>query len=121
MKIIQLLTPMTRVHCLVVTDTVRDAFDHMETYGVSATPIVDWAGRYTGTVTEADLRRTPDRTTALADVRKGSHVSPVTVDADAAILAGIAAPFVPVVDDAGRLIGIVERRHLPDSRLPQAA
>src|SRR5215510_1069413 len=36
MTILQLLTPMADVSWLSATDTVRDAFDHLETYELSA-------------------------------------------------------------------------------------
>jgi CBS domain-containing protein len=115
MKITQLLTPMTEVHWLAVTDTVRDAFDHLETYGVTAAPLVDQAGRYVGTVTEADLRRAADRSMALAAVPRRSHVEAVGPDADVEGL-DAAHLFVPVVDGSGRLVGIVERRRRSNTR-----
>ncbi len=130
MKITQLLTPITDVQWLSVTDTVSDAFDHMETYGLTAAPLLDWDGRYVGTVTEADLRRhvanVRDRAaalaTALADVaRKSSNVA-VAIDSEVDSIVDHASThrFVPVVDGVGKLVGIVDRRRGIDT-LPHAA
>src|SRR6185295_219730 len=70
MTILQLLTPIADASWLSATDTVRDALDHLETYELSAAPLVDRTGRYAGTVTQADLRRhvagAADRAAALA-------------------------------------------------------
>jgi CBS-domain-containing membrane protein len=131
MKITQLLTPKTAVQWLSVADTVRDAFDHFETYELGAAPILDWSGRYVGTVTEADLRRhmsnATDRVVAaatpLARVERRSHNPAVTIDTNMDVLVAQATmhPFVPVVDDAGRFLGSIDRRRVLDTRLPSAA
>jgi CBS domain-containing protein len=141
MKITQLLSPMTNVSWISVTDTVRDAFDHLETYDVSAAPVLDWSGRYLGTVTEADLRRhvaSNEKTAALATplsaVERRSRNVAVTVDREVESLVeqALGHRFIPVVDDCGRLLGIVDRRRIlgvvgvvgpdgPVKRLPSAA
>jgi CBS-domain-containing membrane protein len=131
MTILQLLTPIADVAWLSVTDTVRDAFDHLETYELSAAPLVDWGGRYAGTVTQADLRRhvagAADRAAALATplsaIERRARNLAVSVDRDPASLADAAAAhgFVPVADATGRLIGIIDRRRLLDLHLPSAA
>ncbi len=109
---IKQLTPITDVQWLSVTDTVRDALDHMETYEVSAVPLLDWAGRYVGTVTRADLRRhlanTRDERTPLGDIERRVSNAPVRLGEEE-VTQGEHA-FVPVVDDAGKLLGIVDRR-----------
>jgi CBS domain-containing protein len=130
MTILQLLTPISEVSWLSVTDTVRDAFDHLETYELSAAPLVDWNGRYVGTITEADLRRhvasMPDRSAALATplsaIQRRARNPAVTADRGLEAITDQAAAhgFVPVVDGTERLIGIIERRRLFD-RLPSAA
>ena len=130
MKITQLLTPMTDVHWISVTDTVRDAFVHMETYDLTAAPILDRNGCYLGTVTEADLRRHVARidkaaafATPLSAVERRSHNLAVTIDRDVESLVeqAIGHRFIPVVDDGGHLLGIVDRRRILDARLPSAA
>jgi CBS domain-containing protein len=131
MTILQLLTPIADVSWLSATDTVRDAFDHIETYELSAAPVVDRTGHYAGTVTQADLRRhvagAADRAAALATplsaIERRARNPAVTIDRDPAALADEAAGhgFVPVVDATGRLVGIIERRRLLDLRVPSAA
>jgi CBS-domain-containing membrane protein len=129
LKIIKLLTPKTAVPWLSVADTVRDAFDHLETYELGASPMLDRKGRYVGTVTEADLRRhvanTIDRDSALAtplaQIERRSSNAAVTVDrdVDSVIEQASLHPFVPVVDRAGRFLGIVDRKRV--THLPSAA
>lgn len=131
MTILQLLTPIADVAWLSAADTVRDAFDHLETYELSAAPLVDRTGRYAGTVTQADLRRhvagAADRVAALATplsaIERRARNPAVPVDRDPASLTDEAAAhgFVPVVDAAGRLVGIIDRRRLLDLHLPSAA
>jgi CBS domain-containing protein len=130
MKIAQLLTPMSDVQWLSVTDTVQDAFDHMETYEVTAAPLLDWDGRYVGTVTEADLRRhvavavgRAAFATPLVEVERRSHNTAVAIDRDVRSVVDHALMhrFVPVVDGCGKLVGIVDRRRILDAPLPRAA
>lgn len=131
MTLLQLLTPMTDVPWLSAADSVRDAFDQLETYELSAAPLVDRAGCYAGTVTQADLRRhvagATDRAAALAmplsEIERRARNPAVPLDRDPASLADEAAAhgFVPVVDAAGRLAGVIDRRRLFDLRVPSAA
>jgi CBS-domain-containing membrane protein len=119
MTIMQLLIPISEVHWLSASDTVRDAFDHMETHDLRAAPMLDEDGRYLGTVTEADLRRSiskaRDRSAAyqtpLAELELRSHNSPVTPESNVDSIAQQAAahPFVPVVDKRGHLLGVIDR------------
>jgi CBS domain-containing protein len=131
MTLLQLLTPIADVPWLSATDTVRDARDHLETYELSAAPLVDWSGRYAGTVTQADLRRhvagVADRAAALATplsaIERRARNPAVAIDRDPGSLTDEAAGhgFVPVVDATGRLVGIIERRRLLDLQLTSAA
>jgi len=131
MMMLQLLTPITDVPWLSAADTVRDALDHLETYELSAAPLLDHAGRYAGTVTQADLRRhvagAADRTAALATplsaIERRARNPAIPIDRDPASLADEAAAhgFVPVVDASGRLAGVIDRRRLLDLHLPSAA
>ncbi len=131
MTILQLLTPVARVASLSSTDTVRDAFDHLESHDLNAAPIVDWNGRYIGTVTEADLRRhvanSRNRISAFADhvsaIERRARNQPVRVEQPLAAIAADATvhSFVPVVDAGGKLVGIIERRTLLERPLPTAA
>ncbi|MBX3155860.1 MAG: CBS domain-containing protein [Deltaproteobacteria bacterium] len=119
MTIMKLLTPISEVHWLSATDTVRDAFDHMETHDLRAAPMLAPDGRYLGTVTQADLRRSLSKArdrgaaldTPLGELELRSHNEPVTPERDvAAVAAQVAAhPFVPVVDQRGVLLGVIDR------------
>jgi CBS domain-containing protein len=106
------LTPIRDVQWLSVTDTVQDAFDHMETFEVTAVPLLDWAGRYVGALTFADLRRYVDTvggrglTAQLGEVPRRAHYPAVSIDDDVER----AERFVPVIDDTGKLVGIVPPR-----------
>jgi CBS-domain-containing membrane protein len=117
MTIMKLLTPISEVHWLATTDTVRDAFDHLETHDLRAAPMLDAEHRYRGTVTQSDLRRLVSKArdreaaldTPLAALELRSHNEAVTPERDAAAISAQAAahPFVPVVDRRGVLLGIV--------------
>jgi CBS-domain-containing membrane protein len=119
MTIMQLLIPTSEVHWLSTTDTVRDAFDHLETHDLRAAPMLDADGRYLGTVTEADLRRRVSKArdrhaayeTPLSELELRSHNAAVTPEHKVAAIAEKAAahPFVPVVDKSGRLLGVIDR------------
>ena len=131
MKITQLLTPIAQVPWIAVSDTVRDAFDHMESYDLGAAAVLAPNGHYVGTLTVADLRRhvdgAIDRTAAfatpLSEVERRSSNVAVAVDCevDSVIDQAATHPFIPVVDGAGRLVGIVDRRRILATRLPSAA
>lgn len=131
MMMMQLLTPIAQVPWLSAADTVRDALDQLETYELSAAPLVDRTGRYAGTVTQADLRRhvagaadhVAALSTPLASIERRARNPAIALDRDPASLADEAAAhgFVPVVDAAGRLAGVIDRRRLLDLHLPSAA
>jgi CBS domain-containing protein len=122
-----MLTPVAGVTCVSVGDTVRDAYDRLESHDVTAAPLLDAQGHYVGTITEADLRRhlagRRDRSMAceerLACVERHGHNPAVTTDYTLGALSMRAAGhgFVPVVDDAGKLVGVIDRRKLAHLRL----
>jgi CBS domain-containing protein len=102
-----------------VVDTLVDA-------KVSGAPVVDGAGRVVGVITEADLLRREARASVAADlmtapaVMVGPQVSAATA---IGILAQKRIKRLPVVDENGRLMGVVSRRDLlrrrrrPDSAI----
>lgn len=131
MTLIKMLTPLANVAWLPISDTVRDAYDHLESHDLLAAPLLDWAGRYVGTVTEADLRRhvtgKSDRAlafaTPLGQLERRAHNPAVTLDHGLGTLAmrACGCGFVPIVDRTNKLIGIIDRRKLTDLRFPTAA
>jgi CBS domain-containing protein len=131
MTLMTLLTPLANVAWMSISDTVRDAYDHLESHDLTAAPLLDWSGRYVGTVTEADLRRhvagKSDRAlafaTPLGQLERRAHNPAVVFDQGLGTLAmrACSCGFVPVVDRTNKLIGIIDRRRLTDLRFPTAA
>jgi CBS-domain-containing membrane protein len=120
MNMKSMLTPIGGVTYLRATDTVRDAYDRLESHDLPAAPLVDANGTYLGTVTEADLRHhlagRRDRAmafeTPLSQLERHAKNPPVTPDQSLGTLAMRACSqgFVPVVDGAGKLLGVIDRR-----------
>ncbi|WP_218782133.1 HPP family protein [Streptomyces sp. BR123] len=118
-------------HAVVSVDreaTVHDIVGTMRRWGFSALPVLSAEGRVVGVVSEADLlAKAATDLLSKAEGADESHtvtagqlmtVPPVTVPGDATI-AGAArlmarGPFkrLPVVDDDGRLVGVVSRGDL---------
>jgi CBS domain-containing protein len=115
----------------------HEVADLLVTHGVSAVPVVDGGGVVVGVVSEADLLgkleyadRVPHHALALRRMRSRRAAAPgdtaaqlmsspaVTIHPDASV--SVAARLIdaarvkrlPVLDDAGRLVGIVSRRDL---------
>ncbi len=97
-------------------ETVWEAVVKMDTLGVGALPVVDDEGRVIGIFTERDLlrkvvaRKLDPAKTLIRDVMTRN---PVTVKPDDTIetakklMAKIRARHLPVVDDSGKIVGIV--------------
>ncbi|MFI1165474.1 CBS domain-containing protein [Streptomyces sp. NPDC020801] len=115
----------------------KDIAQHLTEHGISAVPVVDGQGRPVGVVSEADLLRTQEtqsdpgshltathllpaeRAKAGAPAAEGLMTSPaVTARPQWSIVEAARAMAhhhvkrLPVVDDAGRLVGIVSRGDL---------
>jgi CBS domain-containing protein len=120
MNMKSMLTPIRGVTYLRASDTVRDAYDRLESHDLPAAPLVDANGKYLGTVTEADLRlhlagrrdRAMAFETPLSQLERHAKNPPVTTEASlgALSLRACSQGFVPVVDRAGKLIGVIDRR-----------
>jgi len=108
---------MTRNPASVKPDnTVMDAVLIMDKLGIGALPVVDENGRLVGIFTERDLlrrvvarRRDPEKTL----IRDVMTPNPVTVKPDESvtealrIMSSLKVRHLPVVNDAGVLVGIV--------------
>jgi len=110
-----LLTPVADVVWLPLAATVREAIDSLRAWRYTAVPILDPDGRYSGTVTAADLlfhlvEVGEDGT--LAEVKQRREHVAVSIDTDVRAVLNVAADqnFVPVIDSRGVLMGIVTRR-----------
>lgn len=115
MNLAFLLTPVADVVWLPVDASVREAIDSLRAWRYTAVPILDAEGRYSGTITAADvlfhLVEVGDEGTLGQVQRRREHVA-VSVDTDVRAVLTVAADqnFVPVTDSRGVLMGIVTRR-----------
>ena len=113
---------MTRNPVTITPDSsVLEAAKKMASLGIGALPVVDEEGRLIGIFTERDLLQRvvaverDARATRVADVMTPN---PVTVkpedpvDQARRLMAKIKARHLPVVDDTGRLVGIVSIRDI---------
>jgi len=93
--------------------TYREVVDALLAAKVSGAPVVDSTGRVVGVVTEADLLHPTDAVAADLMSAPPVMVRPdVSVVAAARVMEGKRVKRLPVVDDHGRLLGIVSRRDL---------
>ena len=109
---------------------VKEAIELLDDHQITAMPVVDGEGRLVGVVSEADVLRDalmPDRRTHEIPVQVAGRTRSLTVndvmthlpmsvttDADLAVAASVlvdtAIKSLPVVDDDGRVVGMVSRR-----------
>jgi CBS domain-containing protein len=120
----------TRVVTVRADARVKQAIQLLDDHQITAMPVVDVEGRLVGVVSEADVLRDalmPDRRAheipshaegrtkllLVGDVMTRLPMS-VTADADlaaaASVLVDTAIKSLPVVDDDGRVVGVVSRR-----------
>jgi CBS-domain-containing membrane protein len=93
--------------------TYREIVDALVNAKVSGAPVVDATGRVVGVVTEADLLHRIDAVAADLMSAPPIMVRPdVSVAAAARVMEGKRVKRLPVVDEHGRLLGIVSRRDL---------
>src|SRR5689334_6915760 len=106
-------------------DSVREATTLMQRFRISGVPIVDEEERLVGIITNRDLQfeRKLDRPLREAMTKEGLVTAPVgtTLDAAERILAEHRIEKLPVVDDDGKLVGLItikdihKRRQYPES------
>jgi len=124
MYVSSFLTPKREVVWVSSTGTVEQALERMKPNGFSAVPILDDDGFYVGTLSTSDLMwfvldtdrpwLERARSSPLLRVQRRFHGSAVPIDAEVRALVAYALnhPFVPVVDEHERFVGIVRRRPL---------
>jgi len=105
--------------------SLRDAHDLMARFSISGVPIVENGGRLVGIVTNRDLQFETDLSRSIADVMTSADLvtAPVgtTLDEAQAILHRHRIEKLPVVDEKGRLKGLItvkdifKRRNYPNA------
>jgi IMP dehydrogenase len=92
-------------------DRVADALALMETYRISGVPITDEAGRLVGILTNRDLRFEDDNSRPVSEVMTSENLVTVpvgtTLEEARAVLHRHKVEKLPVVDDDGRLKGLI--------------
>ena len=122
MKIMSFLKPRSEFVCVYDDTSVKTALEEMEKYRFASIPVLNREGRYIGTITEGDflweIKKMGDFNLKKADniqvgsVHRHRDYVPVQLDAnmDELILKAADQNFVPIVDNAGILVGIVTRK-----------
>ncbi|HHT21099.1 MAG TPA: CBS domain-containing protein [Tissierellia bacterium] len=102
--------------------TVRQLMERLDHHSLTAIPILDYDGRYIGTITEGDILRRIRQLDGskgirdleklkVTDLERSKEYQPVRIDANIRDLLYIVEHqnFVPVVDDQGVFSGIIKR------------
>lgn len=102
------------------THTIGDAKRIMARYGIAGIPIVDASGRLVGILTNRDLRFVEDSSLPIAEVmtRENLITAPVgtTLEDAEATLQRYRIEKLPVVDDDGRLCGLITFKDIQKKR-----
>ncbi|HYY32065.1 MAG TPA: IMP dehydrogenase [Gaiellaceae bacterium] len=92
-------------------DRVADALSIMETYRISGVPITDEVGKLVGILTNRDLRFEDDTSRPVAELMTAENLVTVpvgtTLEEARAVLHHHKVEKLPVVDDDGRLKGLI--------------
>ena len=100
--------------------TVGDALRMMEEYHIGGIPVVDADGKLTGIVTNRDLRFEKAMDRPIADVMTSENLITTTQSTDleeaAQILQQHKIEKLPVVDGAGKLVGLVTYKDITKAK-----
>ena len=119
MNIAFLLTPKSELIYEYIDSTMRQVIEKMEHHGYNAIPLIDRNGKYAGTLTDGDLlwklKNTPNLNFKNTENVKVNEIFKKTKDKSVSINANVediiklatSQNFVPVVDDEGVFIGII--------------
>ncbi|WP_456472843.1 IMP dehydrogenase [Methanocaldococcus sp.] len=106
-------------------DSVGEAIDLMESYSISGMPVIDKDERVVGIITHRDIKAIKDRSVKVKDVMTKDVVKAkedISEEEALELMYSNRVERLPIVDDEGRLIGIVTLRDiLKKRRYPQAA
>ncbi len=123
MDIQSFMKPLPEVVFVYDDHTVKEALAILKKYRYQSIPVIDRKGRYIGSLSEGDLLYAITDAGKAAEgalaqrvgqIRRNREYVAISVHASVNSLIGKAADenFVPIVDDAGILIGIVTRKTL---------
>ena len=129
MNVAFFLTLRSKVTCININSSVRQALETMKKHGYTAVPVVTDDNKYLGTVSEGDflwfivkMRRgeAAPREIDIRDLeaikitdilRKDRNPSvPITATIEQLLTRAMNQNFIPVTDDLGSLVGIVTRK-----------
>ena len=132
MNVAFFLTLRSKVTCINVDSTVRQALETMKKHGYTAVPVITDDNKYIGTVSEGDFlwnivkfrpKNGQDDGPAEVDIRSLEDIRimdilrkdrnpavPVTASIEELLTRAMNQNFIPVTDDLGTLIGIVTRK-----------
>ena len=100
--------------------TVKDALDLMAEYHIGGIPVVDGEGKLVGIVTNRDLRFERDHSCKVEDVMTKAPLitthQQIDMDAASAILQEHKIEKLPVVDNDGKLIGLITYKDITKAK-----
>ncbi len=100
--------------------TVKDALSLMDEYKIGGIPVLDDKGVLIGIVTNRDLRFDLDLNQPIKQVMTHKGLITTTEEADLAMASGILKKHkiekLPIVDDKGRLIGLITYKDITKSK-----
>ena len=120
MNVAFFLTLRSKVTCININSSVRQALETMKKHGYTAVPVITDDNIYLGTVSEGDflwsivklqkIRKLED--VKIKDIlRKDRNPSvPITATIEELLTRAMNQNFIPVTDDLGSLVGIVTRK-----------
>lgn len=124
MNILFFLTPKNDVAYVYSDFTVRQTLEKMEYHQYAAVPMIDYEGKYVGTITEGDLlwkvKKEYDldihsmEDICILDIARRLDYKPVYANSkmEDLVLKSMHQNFVPVIDDNQIFIGIIRRRDI---------
>ena len=100
--------------------TVKDALDLMAEYHIGGIPVVDGEGKLVGIVTNRDLRFERDQNCKVEEVMTKAPLitthQQIDMDAASAILQEHKIEKLPVVDNDGKLIGLITYKDITKAK-----
>lgn len=124
MNLLFFLTPKSEVAFIYDNYTLRQTLEKMEYHKYSAVPVLDYNGKYIGTITEGDLlwhiknecllNLKDAEKVLITEIKRRMDNTPVYINSEIEdlITKAMNQNFVPVLDDKNIFIGIVTRKDI---------